>query len=121
MYTTSKGLVNPLTSPGGEIVFELIGRAAEHGGARHSLAHIAIASGGASTRHYHKVTEETYYILCGVATMAIDDQIFALGPGDTCLIQPGEVHQISNPGGDDVEFLAVCAPAWAPGDSFEVS
>jgi len=120
MHTTSRARVSPLTSPGGETVFELIGRAAEHGGARHSLAHIAIAPGGASARHYHKVTEETYYILRGAATMAIDDRTLALGPGDTCLIQPGEVHQISNPGHDEVEFLAVCAPAWAPDDSFEV-
>ena len=120
MHTTSRARVSPLTSPGGETVSELIGRAAEHGGARHSLAHIAIAPGGASTRHYHKVSEETYYILRGAATMAIDDRTFALGPGDTCLIQPGEVHQISNPSRDELEFLAVCAPAWAPDDSFEV-
>lgn len=120
MHTTSRARVSPLTSPGGETVFELIGRAAEHGGARHSLAHIAIAPGGASTRHYHKVSEETYYILRGAATMAIDDRTLALGPGDTCLIQPGEVHQISNPSRDELEFLAVCAPAWAPDDSFEV-
>ncbi len=120
MHTTSRARVSPLTSPGGETVFELIGRAAEHGGARHSLAHIAIAPGGVSTRHYHKVSEETYYILRGAATMAIDDRTIALGPGDTCLIQPGEVHQISNPSRDELEFLAVCAPAWAPDDSFEV-
>lgn len=119
MHITSRALVSPLASPGGETVFELIGRVAEHGGARHSLAHIVIAPGGASTRHFHKTSEETYYMLCGVAQMAVDDQIFALRPGDTCLIQPGERHQISNSGPYDVEFLAVCAPAWAPGDSFE--
>jgi mannose-6-phosphate isomerase-like protein (cupin superfamily) len=120
MHTTSRALVSPLASPGGGTVFELIGRASEHGGARHSLAHIVIAPGGASSRHFHKVTEETYYILRGAASMTIDSQTLALGPGDTCLIGPGEVHQITNSGGDDLEFLAVCAPAWAPDDSFEV-
>jgi mannose-6-phosphate isomerase-like protein (cupin superfamily) len=119
MRKTSRAFVSPLASPGGETVFELIGRASEHGGARHSLAHIVIAPGGASSRHYHKVTEETYYILRGAASMMIDGQPFALGPGDTCLIQPGEVHQIGNPGRDELEFLAVCAPAWVPDDSFE--
>ena len=119
MHTTSKSQIKPLVSPGGETVFELIGRAVEHGGAQHSLAHIVITPGGASTRHFHKVTEETYYLLRGVAAMTVGGQTFPLRPGDTCLIRPGEIHQISNPGRDDVEFLAVCAPAWVPGDSFD--
>jgi mannose-6-phosphate isomerase-like protein (cupin superfamily) len=120
MHITSKIQIRPLVSPGGESVFELIGRAAEHGGAaQHSLAHIVIAPGGASARHFHKVSEETYYLLRGVAVMVIDDRRFELRPGETCLIQPGETHQVSNPSPDDLEFLAVCAPAWAPGDSFD--
>jgi mannose-6-phosphate isomerase-like protein (cupin superfamily) len=120
MHTTVKAQITPLVSPAGESVFELIGRAAEHGGAaQHSLAHIVIAPGGASTRHFHRVSEETYYMLRGVAAMAVDDRRFTLRPGETCLICPGEVHQISNPGNEALEFLAVCAPAWAPGDSFE--
>ena len=120
MYTTAKNLIRPLESAGGETVYELVGRAAEHGGAvQHSLAHIVIAPGGASSRHYHRQSEETYYVLRGVAVMAVDDRRFALRPGETCLIQTGEVHQISNPSGEPVEFLAVCAPAWAPGDSYE--
>lgn len=120
MHTTAKALIRPLVSPLGETVFELIGRTAEHGGAvQHSLAHIVLAPGGASTRHFHKVSEETYYLLRGVAAMMVADRRFALRPGETCLIQPGEIHQITNPGQDDLEFLAVCAPAWTPGDSFE--
>jgi mannose-6-phosphate isomerase-like protein (cupin superfamily) len=120
MHTTTKAQIRPLVSPNGEHVFELIGRTAEHGGAtQHSLAHIVITPGGASSRHFHKVSEETYYLLRGVAAMVIDGRQFELHPGETCLIQPGETHQVSNPGPEDLEFLAVCAPAWAPGDSFE--
>jgi mannose-6-phosphate isomerase-like protein (cupin superfamily) len=120
MHTTSKAQIHPLVNPTGETVFELIGRPAEHGGTvQHSLAHIVIAPDSASTRHFHKVSEETYYILRGAALMVVDGRKFELRPGETCLIQPGEAHQISNAGLDDLEFLAVCAPAWAPGDSFE--
>ncbi len=121
MHLTSKAEIQPLVSPTGETVFELVGLAAQHGSAiQHSLAHIVIAPGGASTRHFHKASEETYYLLRGAATMTVDGRTFPLHPGETCLIQPGEMHQISNPGNADVEFLAVCAPAWAPSDSFEV-
>ena len=121
MHITSKAETQPLVSPTGETVCELVGLAAQHGGAtQHSLAHIVIAPGGASARHYHKASEETYYLLRGAASMKVDGRTFALHPGETCLIQPGETHQISNPGNADLEFLAVCAPSWAPSDSFEV-
>ena len=120
MHLTSKAQVQPLVSPTGEAVFELVGLGAQHGGAtQHSLAHIVIAPGGASARHFHKTSEETYYLLRGSATMTVDGRTLVLHPGETCLIQPGETHQIANLGSADLEFLAVCAPAWAPSDSFE--
>ena len=51
--------------------------------------------------------------------MVVDGQTFTLCPGQACLIEIGETHQIFNPGQSDLEFLAVCAPAWTPADSFE--
>ena len=118
MRITSKSEITPLGG-GGETVFELIGRAPQHGGADgHSLAHIVIAPGQASGRHFHKQTEETYYILRGAGEMVIDGRVFIVEPGQACLIEPGEAHQIFNREEGDLEFLAVCAPAWAPDDSF---
>ena len=120
MYITSKADITPQANPSGETVFELVGRPTAHGGAtQHSLAHIVIAPGKASTRHYHKVSEETYYLLGGTGEMVVNGQNFTLRPGQACLIQIGEMHQIFNPGQSDLEFLAVCAPAWTPADSFE--
>jgi mannose-6-phosphate isomerase-like protein (cupin superfamily) len=120
MRITTKSEIKPLVNPGRETVFELIGLAADHGGAgKASLAHVVIAPGKACSRHYHKVSEETYYGLHGAGEMVIDGQVFELRPGQACLIEPGETHQIFNRGDSDLEFLAVCAPAWAPGDSFD--
>ncbi len=50
--------------------------------------------------------------------MVVDAQEFQLQPGRACLIKPLEIHQISNKGVDDLEFLAVSATAWTPNDSF---
>ena len=120
MHITSKANVRPSVNPNGETVFEMIGRPPDHGGeVQHSLAHIVIALGQASTRHFHKVSAETYYLLRGTAELVIDNRAFTLRSGQACLIQPGETHQIFNAGSDDLEFLAVCAPAWTPADSFE--
>jgi mannose-6-phosphate isomerase-like protein (cupin superfamily) len=114
-----KSHTSPLQSPHGEIVYELTGRAPEHGGATaHSLAHIVIPPGKASLLHYHKICEETYYLLQGQARMVLDGQTFTASPGEAILILPSQRHQIFNDGATDLEFLAICAPAWHPDDSF---
>jgi len=110
-----------LLTPQGEIILELIGKGELSGGtSKHSLAHVVIPPGKSSASHYHKISEETYFILKGEGWMRIDQQEFSLQPGQACLIEPGEVHQIFNRGKTDLEFLAVCAPAWETKDSFEV-
>lgn len=110
---------NPLMAPSGEIFYEMIGRYPEIGETvHHSLVHVVIPPGKSSHAHYHKVSEETYYVLKGVGSMVVDAKEFRLHPGQACLIKPSEIHQISNYGEDDLEFLTVSAPAWTPDDSF---
>lgn len=112
-------VTDPIVTPHGETVYEMIGRVAHHGGAvQHSLAHIILAEGKAAQAHHHKVCEESYYILKGQARMVIDGQELLLSPGQTCLILPPQVHQLFNTGEGALEFLAVCAPAWYPEDSY---
>lgn len=120
MFINSKEqITSPLSQPLGESVFELVGNSPQSGSARlHSLAHILIPPGKCSSRHYHKISEETYYILAGEGRMVMDGKETTLRPGQACLIRAPEVHQIFNDGTEDLEFLAVCAPAWSPEDSF---
>ena len=114
-------ITNEFITPQGEIIYELIGKSELTGGTtRHSFAHIVIPPDKSSVLHFHKISEETYYILKGEGWMRIDQGEFSLQPGQACLIEPGEKHQIFNRGKIDLEFLAVCAPAWVPEDSFEV-
>ncbi len=106
-----------LPNPGGEVVQEVAGL--EVGGAEtHSLAEVTLPPGGFSAAHYHKVAEESYLILSGEALLVVDAQRIPLSAGDAVVIQPPEVHQITNPGEGDLVFLAVCVPAWQPGDSY---
>ena len=97
----------------------MIGKPQELGGTvKHSLAHVVLQPKTTSSPHYHNTSEETYYVLRGKARMIIDNNEFTLSPGEACLIMPGETHQIFNDGNKDLEFLAICAPAWTPEDSF---
>jgi mannose-6-phosphate isomerase-like protein (cupin superfamily) len=122
MYVTSIEPGNePLQTETGEIIYELIGSAVQATkGANHSLARIIIPPGKFSAPHYHKVSQETYYILEGEGRMSVGDKDFVLRPGQSCLIEADEIHQIMNQGEIDLVFLAVCVPPWVPEDSFEV-
>lgn len=120
----------PMLNPTGESVYELIGNSTQipsdassnpsvdhPQNVNHSLAQISIAPGAASTPHFHKICQESYYILCGQAKMRVDEEEFTLDAGQACLILPGQVHQIMNESSQALEFLAVCVPAWFASDS----
>ena len=112
-------IIEPLITPSGEQISELIGKAAGDQ-SNHSLAYIVIPPGKSSDPHFHQVSQESYYILEGEGEMVVDQQKLTLTPGQVCYIEPGEIHQISNQGEGDLVFLAVCVPPWVPEDSFEV-
>lgn len=103
--------------PGAEIIQEVIGNRAGSGNS-HSVARILIPPGNLSEPHYHKYAIESYVILTGRASIKIDNVILELGAGEAVLIEPGEIHQISNLEDTDLVFIAVCLPAWHPEDSF---
>jgi len=112
-------VMDPMVTPSGEIIAEMIGNAVGDD-VNHSLARIVIPKGKSSNLHYHKVTEETYFILKGEAEMKVNGKEFKLIPGQACYLAPGEIHQVYNKSDADLVFLAFCSPAWVPEDSFEV-
>ena len=83
-----------------------------------SLAEARVAPGGRTAPHYHKVTEEIYYILRGIGDITIGDQTRRATPGDAIAIPPGEVHTIANTGSEPLVFLCCCAPCYEHEDTF---
>jgi mannose-6-phosphate isomerase-like protein (cupin superfamily) len=113
-------VTGPLNAPWGETVYELIGASPASGDTRsHSLAQIVLPPGKSSNRHYHRLSEESYYILAGEAALEVDGQETRLAPGQAVLIRPPSAHRIRNAGEEALIFLAVCVPAWVPGDSYD--
>lgn len=112
---------NPIHTPSGEVIVELVGRGENSGGTdKHSLAHVSIPSGKHVAPHYHKVSEETYFFLKGKGRMVVDDEERDVSAGDAVLIKPDQVHHLYNDGTDTLEFVAISGPAWVPDDSFFV-
>ena len=112
MQISSRETTPPAVSPHGEIIYELIGRLAASFSEKHSLALVVLPPGKSSLPHYHPSAEESYFILHGQARLVVGDESVELSSGQAALITPPHPHRITNIGEEDLEFLAVCVPAW---------
>ena len=103
-----------------DTVYEMIGCSNKTGGTKyHNIVHVLMPAGCSGGSHYHKLAEETYYILKGEADIIIDGYSFKATPGMMVSILPGEVHDVINNTNSDFELLAVSAPAFSPEDSID--
>ena len=84
--------------------------------ANQSLAEATVPVGQPTERHYHKLSEEFYFILEGTGTMEIDGEERRVSPGDAILIPPGAWHQISAL--KPLRFLCCCAPPYSHEDTY---
>jgi mannose-6-phosphate isomerase-like protein (cupin superfamily) len=83
---------------------------------KQSLAEAIVPSGGATERHYHKLSEEFYFVLEGAGRMEIDGETREVGAGDAVLIPTGAWHQITAE--RELRFLCCCAPPYSHEDIF---
>ncbi len=104
----------PMVTPTGEIIHELIGLYSEPKNPRHGVAQITLPSGKGAAKHYHPAAEESYYILSGEAQMILGEEQSKVTTGDAILIPTGVPHKIWNETDQDVVFLAICLPSWDP-------
>lgn len=81
-----------------------------------SLAEATLPPGSATDRHYHRLSEEFYFILEGKGSMEIDGETREVGPGDAILIPQLAWHQIS--ASEPLRFLCCCAPAYSHEDTY---
>jgi mannose-6-phosphate isomerase-like protein (cupin superfamily) len=81
-----------------------------------SLAEARVQAGGATQRHYHKVSEEFYFVLEGRGRMEIDGEVREVGVGDAILIPAGAWHTIT--AAEGLRFLCCCAPPYAHEDTY---
>lgn len=102
----------PYTTKDGSIIREIM-RAANQ-----SLAEATVAHGQATALHYHRETEEIYYVLSGRGLMNIEGEERHVGAGDAVLIPPGWRHTIRNEETEDLVFLCCCAPSYSHEDTF---
>ena len=82
-----------------------------------SLAEARVHPGGATQEHFHKVTEEIYYITHGEGRMRIENETRDVKMGDAIAIPPGKRHKIWNTGSETLRLLCCCAPTYEHDDT----
>jgi mannose-6-phosphate isomerase-like protein (cupin superfamily) len=107
---TSLAAVEPFTTKDGSLIREL-----QHTTAQ-SLAEAKLEPGQVTERHYHRVSEEIYFLLDGTGVLELDGQLRDVQPGDAVLIPPGSWHQIRAL--EPLRFLCCCSPAYSHSDTF---
>ncbi len=82
-----------------------------------SLAEARLPAGGMTLEHYHRKSEEIYYITHGTGRMRIEAETREVGPGDAIAIRPSQKHKLWNTGTEPLRLLCCCAPAYEDSDT----
>jgi mannose-6-phosphate isomerase-like protein (cupin superfamily) len=82
-----------------------------------SLAEARLPVGGATQEHYHRQTEEIYYITHGTGRIRIEGETRKVAVGDAIAIRPGQRHKLWNIGSEPLRLLCCCAPAYEHSDT----
>ena len=81
-----------------------------------SLAEATLPVGAETERHYHRLSEEIYYLIEGRGMMEIDGETREISVGDVILIPAGAWHQISAI--EPLRFLCCCSPPYSHEDTY---
>jgi mannose-6-phosphate isomerase-like protein (cupin superfamily) len=117
MEVRSLDRAEPFVTKDGSTIRELLGLPTSDLVRNQSLAEATLAAGQATERHYHRESEEIYFLLEGGGLMEVDGETREVGPGDAVLIPPGAWHTLrAGPGG--TRLLCCCSPAYRHEDTF---
>lgn len=83
-----------------------------------SLAEATVPAGGSTERHYHRESEELYYLIEGRGEMEVEGDRSAVRPGDAILIPPGSWHQLTASDEGRLRLLCCCAPPYRDADTY---
>ena len=89
------------------------------GGVQHqSLAEATLAPGQATQRHYHRASEEIYFVLDGEGEMELDGERRGVSAGDAVAIPAGSWHELRAEGDRPLRILCCCVPPYRHEDTF---
>ena len=112
MDVQSVNRAEPFTTKDGSTIREL------HHTQAQSLAEATLEPDQATQRHYHRRSEEIYFVTKGSGSLEVDGETQRVRPGDAILIPPGAWHTLENDGTSELTILCVCSPPYSHEDTF---
>ena len=110
------GIVEQTVSPG-VVLKELVGQKSPLARTRRlSVARFTLAPGRSSGTSYNHRSEEVFFVISGSGRVHLQADAKPVGPGSTVFIPASQPHAIEADPGNDLVFLAISAPAFAPED-----
>jgi mannose-6-phosphate isomerase-like protein (cupin superfamily) len=108
--------VEPFVTLDGAEIREIAGRAVGTT-LNQSLAEATVPPGSSTTEHFHRESEEVYFITHGQGRMRLADVEREVEPGDAVVIAPGMRHKLWATGDEPLRLLCCCAPAYSHEDT----
>jgi mannose-6-phosphate isomerase-like protein (cupin superfamily) len=87
-------------------------------GAGLSLATIIVEKGKGSNRHYHKITEEIYYVIEGDGCVILNGVSSPVRAGSCVYIPTGVIHEVRAGRAADLKLISADCPAYDEADVF---
>jgi mannose-6-phosphate isomerase-like protein (cupin superfamily) len=110
------GDIEPFQTLDGSQIREWAGKVAMPA-CNQSLAEATIPVGGATTEHYHRLSEELYLVSAGSGRLLVDGGERMIEQGDCALIPPGARHKLFNVGSQPLRVVCACSPAYSDEDT----
>ncbi len=82
-----------------------------------SIAEARVKPGAATKEHFHRTSEEVYYILSGQGVVHIDGEQARIKAGDVVLIPPMAKHYVENDGEEELVILCASSPPYSHEDT----
>jgi mannose-6-phosphate isomerase-like protein (cupin superfamily) len=116
MHVSSYAQLDPFTTLDGSEIREWAGRVSAPA-RNQSLAEATVPVGGATTEHYHRVSEELYLVTAGRCRLIVDGEERVLGEGDCALLPPGARHKAINVAKVPLRIVCACSPPYSNEDT----
>jgi mannose-6-phosphate isomerase-like protein (cupin superfamily) len=116
MHVRSYGQIEPFVTLDGSEIREWAGPVSAPA-KNLSLAEATVPVGGATTEHYHRLSEELYLVRSGQGRLVIEGEERIVAEGDCALIPPGARHKVFNVGTEPLRILCACSPAYSDEDT----
>jgi mannose-6-phosphate isomerase-like protein (cupin superfamily) len=110
MLIINRNKANIINTPHGSEIRPLVDRTTSEI-EKCSLAEEILPVGAAVGKHFHKETEEIYYIIEGSGLMTVGDETREVSAGDAVFIPRNHTHTLKNTGTEPMKILLVCGAA----------